>query len=195
MSDQKAHGPKRCAVRQHRLRVLWPVALLLLLLPRLARAEDVEGARSLLSDVVRVVAAEEVDDWFADREALRAIEQHLLPSVCHATADARARALGGLRKSAVELGDARALFAKRGELSDDVRAARTAERRLRALEAALARQEECPFWVRPQPSFQGLQSDRKRFTLSVESGGDVQFCVARQYLTFGAGGAGRLAGG
>ena len=154
-----------------------------------------EGARSLLGDVARVVAAEEVDDWFADREALRAIEQHLLPSVCHATLDARARALGGLRKSAAELGDAKLLFVKRGELSDDVRAARTAERRVRALEAALARQAECPFWIRPEPSFQGLQSDRKRFTLSVESGGDVQFRVARQHLTFGAGGAGRLLGG
>src|SRR4051812_14048076 len=95
----------------------WPLALLLLG-SRLARAEDVEGARSLLSDVARVVAAEEVDDWFADREALRAIEQHLLPSVCRATPEARAAALGGLRQRAAELGDAKALFTKRGELTD-----------------------------------------------------------------------------
>jgi len=168
---------------------------LLLLVPRLARAEDLEGARSLLSDVARVVAAEEADDWFADREALDAIEQHLLPSVCQATADARAAALAGLRKSTAELGDPKVLFAKRGEMTDDVRAARTAYRRLRALEGALARQEECPFWIRPVVGFQGLQSDRKRFTLSVESGGDVEFRVARHHLTFGAGGLGRVLGG
>ncbi len=176
------------------LRASWPVALLLFV-PRLARAEDQEGARSLLSDVARVVAAEEADDWFADREALHAIEQHLLPSVCRATPDARAAALAGLRKSAAELGDPKALFAKRGEVTDDVDAARTADRRLRALEGALARQEECPFWIRPVPGFQGLQSDRKRFTLSVESGGDVEFRVARHHLTFGAGGLGRVLGG
>ena len=176
------------------LRASWLVALLVLL-PRLARAEDLEGARSLLSDVSRVVAAEEVDDWFADREAMVSMEQHLLPSVCRATPDARAAALAGLRKRTAELGDPKRLFAEQGELTDQVRAARTADRRLRALERALGRQDECPFWIRPEPAFRGLQSDRRRFTLSVESGGDVQFRVARQHVTFGAGGSGRLLGG
>jgi hypothetical protein len=176
------------------LRACWLVALLWLL-PRLARAEDLEGARSLLSDVSRVVAAEEVDDWFADREAMVSMERHLLPSVCRATPDARAAALAGLRKRAAELGDPKRLFAEQGELTGEVRAARTADRRVRALERALGRQDECPFWIRPEPAFRGLQSDRKRFTLSVESGGNVQFRVARQHLTFGAGGSGRLLGG
>jgi hypothetical protein len=176
------------------LRASWLVALPLLL-PRLAHAEDLEGARSLLSDVSRVVAAEEVDDWFADREALRDIEQQLLPSVCYATPDARAAALAGLRKGAAELGDPKALFAQRGAMTDDVNAALTADRRLRALERTLVRQDECPFSIRPEPAFQGRQSDRRRFTLSLESGGDVQFRVAKRHLTFGAGGSGRLLAG
>ncbi|HXK20307.1 MAG TPA: hypothetical protein VNG33_21000, partial [Polyangiaceae bacterium] len=86
------------------------VAAVLLLRPGSARAEDVEGARALLSDVSRVVAAEEADDWFTDREALRDVEQHLLPSVCQATPDARAAARAGLRRRARELGDPKALF-------------------------------------------------------------------------------------
>ncbi len=171
------------------------LSALLVVLPRLAVADDTEGARSLLSDVARIVAAEEVDDWFSDREALQSIEEHLLPSVCHATPKAREAALAGLRKRHAELGDAKALFAKQGELSSEVNAALTAERQLTALERALARQGECPFWIRPEPGFQGLQSDRHRFTLSIESGGNVQFRRTQSHWTFGAGGAGRLLAG
>jgi hypothetical protein len=46
--------------------------------------------------------------------------------------------------------------------------------------------------VQPELGFQGLQSDRRRLTLSVESGGDVQFRLAQRHVTFGGGGAGRL---
>jgi hypothetical protein len=170
----------------------WWLPALLLLLPRVARAQDAEGARSLLSDVERVVAAEEVDDWFSDREAMLSVEQHLLPSVCHATALAREAALAELRARHARAGDAKALFEKRGELSSTVTQALTAERELVALERTLARQSECPFWIRPATAFQGLQSDRRRITLSIESGGDVQFRRTQRHWTFGAGGAGRL---
>jgi len=174
----------------------WPLlALLWVLRPGLAFAQDTEGARSLLSDVARVVAAEEVDDWFSDRKALSSIEEQLLPSVCHASLDARASALAGLRKRHAELGDPKALFTRKGEVTSAVADALSAERQLRALELTLARQGECPFWVRPQPGFQGLQSDRKRLTLSFESGGNAQFRYTRGHLTFGAGGAGRLLAG
>jgi hypothetical protein len=167
-------------------------ALLLLLLAARARAADPEGASSLLEDVRRVVAAEEVDDWFADHEALQSIAEHLLPSVCRASLEAREAALAELRARHAELGDARARFAAEGELTEPVREALTAERRLSALEQTLGRQAECPFWIRPEPGFHGLQSDRKRVTLSVESGGNVQFRLAARHVTFGAGGSGRL---
>jgi hypothetical protein len=170
----------------------WWLPALLLLVPCAAHAQDAEGARSLLSDVERVVAAEEVDDWFSDREALLSIEQHLLPSVCRATALARDGALTELRARHARAGDAKALFERQGELTSAVERALTAERELLALERTLARQSECPFWIRAEPGFQGRQSDRQRFTLSIESGGDVQFRRTRRHWTFGAGGAGRL---
>jgi hypothetical protein len=171
------------------------VALLFVLWPADARALDAEGTRSLLSDVSRVVAAEEVDDWFADREALRSIEEHVLPSICRATPDARAGALAELRARHATLGDAKALFAQRGELTPEVTQALTAERELMGYERTLAREAECPFWIKPQLGFQGLQSDRHRLTLSFESGGDVQFRRTLQHWTFGAGGSGRLLAG
>ena len=173
-------------------RAWWVLAALLMLRPSLALAQDSEGTRSLLSDVARVVAAEEVDDWFTDREAWRSVEEHLLPSLCRATPVAREAALEELRARHAALGDAKALFDQHGELSTAVTAALTAERELTSLERVLQRQSECPFWIRPEPGFRGLQSDRHRLTVSIESGGDVQFRLAQQHWTFGAGGGGRL---
>src|SRR6478609_98830 len=125
---------------------------------------DVEGTESLLEDVRRVVAAEEVDDWFTDREALRAVEEHLLPSVCRASDAARNAAVAQLRANSSALGDPKALFAARGALTSDVKDALTAQRRLAALEQTLSRQSECPFWIRSGPGFHGLQGDRQRIT-------------------------------
>lgn len=176
------------------LRTCWPLALLLVLRPTAAVAQpvDPEGTRSLLSDVARIVAAEEADDWFTDREAWQSVEEHLLPSVCRTTVAAREAALEALRARHVALGDARALFAQTGRLSGAAAEALTAERELLGLEHTLARQSECPFWIRPEAGFLGRQSDRGRITISIESGGNVQFRRTQQHWTFGAGGAGRL---
>ena len=190
MLDVAALPPNKQAMRW--LRLWRPLALLLVLRPSLALAEDAEGARSLLSDVARIIAAEEVDDWFSYREAWRSVEEHLLPSVCRATPVAREAALAALRVRHAALGDAKALFAQGGELSTAVAAALTAERELTALERVLQRQSDCPFWIHPEPGFRGLQSDRHRLTVSIESGGDVQFRLAQRHWTFGAGGGGRL---
>lgn len=168
------------------------LALLLLLLPSWARAGDAEGTLSLLEDVRRIVAAEEVDDWFTDREAFRIIEEHLLPSVCRASTEARKGAVAELRARHARAGDPKALFAQAGELTREVETALTARRQLTALEQTLARESECPFWIRPRWGFHGRQSDRKRITLSLESGGNVQFRYTQSHITFGAGGSGRL---
>ena len=173
------------------LRLRW-VMLALWLAPGLARAQDLEGARGLLSDVARIVAAQEVEDWFSDREALRAIEAHVLASVCRATPEARAWALAGLQQRQAELGSASALFEVDRQLSERVERALTAERQLLVLKSTLARAAECPFWTEPEPGFAGLQSDRKRLTISIESGGNVQLRRTLSHWTFGGGGVGRL---
>jgi hypothetical protein len=171
------------------------LAGLAMLLPARASAEDLEGAGSLISDVARIVAAEEAEDWFSDREALRSIDEHVLASVCRATPEARAWALAGLQKRHAELGEAKALFQKTAQFSSAVKEALTAERELAALEQTLLRLDECPFWIAARPGFEGLQSDRHRFTLSVESGGDVQLRYTERHWTFGGGGLGRVLGG
>jgi hypothetical protein len=167
-------------------------ALAVWLAPLVAGAQDLVGARSLLDDVARIVAAQEAEEWFSDKEAVRSIEAHALASVCRATPEARAWALAGLEKRRAELGDARALFERDGELSARVEEALTVERQLLVLGHALSRSQECPFWTEPVVGFAGLQSDRRRFTISIESGGNVQFRRTLSHWTFGGGGVGRL---
>jgi hypothetical protein len=172
------------------LRVL--LALFVLSLSRLSWAQDLEGSRALMSDVSRIVAAQEAEEWFTDRQALRAVEEQVLASVCHATPEARAGALAGFDKRRAELGDAQAAFRRSGELNDQVESALTAERRVLVMRHALERVGECPFWIQPRPGFDGLQSDRGRITLNVESGGNVQFRYTEKRWTFGGGGLGRF---
>ena len=158
-----------------------------------AKAADPEGARGLLADVDRIVAGEESEGWFGDDDAFRSIGQALLESTCRATPDARAEALATLRERSSAAGDARALFAQAGELSRPVSEALTVERQRRALELVLSRVDaQCPFWILPAPGFKGLQSDRLRFTLSLETAGNVQLRQTEHHWDFGAGGWGRV---
>ncbi len=158
-----------------------------------AKAADDEGARGLLTDVDRIVAGEESEGWFADADALREIEAAIFESACRATPDARSIALRTLTELSSAAGNARGLFHASQEMTDAVRTALSLERQHHALELALARADaECPFWVAARPAFKGRQSDRRRFTLSLETAGNVQLRHTLGHFDFGAGGWGRL---
>jgi hypothetical protein len=157
-----------------------------------AHAADAEGAQGLGTDVDRIVAGEESEGWFADGDALREIAPAILESTCRATPEARRETLEGLQSRTLQAGDPRALFNAAGELSGAVKRALSLERQRRALELALARIDECPFWVRPVPGFKGRQSDHQRFTLSLETAGNVQLRRTQGRFAFGAGGWGRV---
>ena len=158
-----------------------------------ARAADSEGAKGLRADVDRIIAGEESEGWFADSDALREIEPALIESTCRATSEARSEALQELRDESAAAGDARALFAVTHQLDEPVKRALTLERQLRGLELALGRvAAECPFWLPPERGFKGRQSDRQRFTLSLETAGNVQLRHTQGRFAFGAGGWGRV---
>ncbi len=156
-----------------------------------AQPDDVTG---LVADVERVVASEEGSGWFSDTEAFDSTVATLLQSVCRARPNARSQALAILEARARALGDPRELYVRAGHrLTGPVERALTAARRQRALERAILRAAtDCPFWAEPDPEFSGLQTDRKRFTLSLETGGIVQLRRTEGSWTFGGGGYGRL---
>ncbi|MEP7049243.1 MAG: hypothetical protein ABJB12_02775 [Pseudomonadota bacterium] len=164
-----------------------------LCLGSVAHAADPEGARGLLADVNRIVAGEESEGWFTDRDALREIEPAVFESTCRATADAREEVLQTLRGRSAAKGDARALFSAAHDMTPAALEALNVERQLKAFELALARADtECPFWIQPKPAFKGRQSDRQRYTLSLETAGNVQLRRTLGHFAFGAGGWGRI---
>lgn len=159
---------------------------------REVKADDAYATESLLRDLERIVEAEESSGWFSDEEALLDVRDDVLGSVCRVPEASRASALQKLTADSAALGDARTLFRTRG-LDDEVERARFVERELFVLKHAIERaQASCPFWVRVEPSFSGRQTDRDRFMLNLESGGNAQLRVTEGTVTIGAGGLGRV---
>jgi hypothetical protein len=166
--------------------------LLAVCLTRAARADDAYATESLLRDLERIVNAEESSGWFSDEEALLDVRDDVLGSVCRAPEAARDSAIRKLSADSAALGDARTLFKTRG-LDDTVERARFVERQLVVLKHATeSAQASCPFWVRVEPNFSGRQSDRNKFMLNLESGGNAQLRVTEGTVTIGAGGLGRV---
>lgn len=165
----------------------------LVLLPRVASADDAYAMDSLLRDLERIVDGAESAGWFGDEEALHDLRDDVLGSVCRTPPSAREAALRWLLAESARLGDARTLYEARGrELDSDVERALFVEREILLLRNAIERgSTSCPFWVEPSADFRGRQSDRDRFTLSLESGGNAQLRVTEGTATIGAGGLGR----
>ncbi len=151
-------------------------------------------AESLVADVERIVAAEESGGWFVDADAYREMAPDVLESVCRATPGTRRLALELLQREAAAVGEPHAEWERAGRtLSRPVRRALSAERRRKALGQALSSVEhDCPFWVVPDPAFDGRQTERDRFTLSLETGGMAQVRQTDGSWTLGGGGAVRL---
>jgi hypothetical protein len=159
------------------------------------QSEDTQNAaRGLVSDIERIVSAQESGSWFVDEGAYREMYEDLMESVCRATPAARQLARAELLRRSQAAGDPRALYEREGRRrTGAVDDALIEERQLRALDHALGGvNRDCPFWVEPDPEFLGRQTDRNRFTLSIETGGMAQLRQTAGTWTLGGGGTARL---
>jgi hypothetical protein len=149
-------------------------------------------AESLLLDIERMVDAEESEGWFIDNDAVLDLRQPLLESLCRTPPAARNEAVRALEAESARAGDARSLYEAEGrKVTAIVEQARFVERKLFALRTAVAWGTDCPVWVEPEANFEGRQTDRDRFTISFESGGNAQIRRTQNTWTIGAGGLGR----
>ena len=149
---------------------------------------------ALLADLEKIVESEQSVGWTIDRYELDEMMPTALLSVCRTPEDTRAAALATLDARIVALGGpVEEAFERSGRDLDAVADLLFATR-VRALldEAALRAPGECPFWLRPSPSFQGLQTDAYRLTLHVEGGGLLLLTRAEGKVVPGGGGAGRF---
>jgi hypothetical protein len=154
---------------------------------------DPVGAASLLTDLERIVTSKEGGGWFLDADADREVYSALLESVCRATPAARQEALVGIRRRAALAGDPRAIFQAEQQSSSRFDLSLSLDRQRRALERAVAGADnDCPFWVSPKPAFRSRQTDGGRWSLAVETGGNLQLRRTAGSWTFGGGGLGRV---
>lgn len=156
-------------------------------------ADDERGAAGLRADLERIVSAEEGGGWFVDRTHIDAMYPALIQSVCRATPSARGLALAQIGALAARTGDPRALFVSDGAMTSRVERALHIAHVRAALEAAVAGAEkDCPFWALPVAGFDGRQTDRNRWTLSLESGGLLQLRRTNGAFTYGGAGTARI---
>jgi hypothetical protein len=85
------------------------------------------------------------------------------------------------------------VFAADGRETARFARAMSADRQKRALEQALSHADsDCPFWVPARSGFESRQTDYGRWTLGVETGGNLQLRRTAGRWTFGGGGLGRI---
>lgn len=154
--------------------------------------ESAEAA--LVADLEKMVESQASLGWTIDRYELEELMPTALLSVCSAPEPTRDAVLTHLAARVEALGGPveEAFRERGGDLGAVSELLFTSRVHALLSEAMLRAGDECPFWLRPSPSFHGLQTDAYRFTLNVEGGGLLVLHHAGDKVTFGGGGAGRL---
>jgi hypothetical protein len=162
--------------------------------PALGQTRDARGAAGLRVDVERILSSEESGGWFVDRFHYDAIYPNVLQSFCRASPEARSEVMARVAIEQEQAGDPRLLFERSGKVvTSEVEKAAHLWRMRHVLEMAQSGAEkDCPFWVQPKRGYDGRQTDRNRFTLSLETGGLLQIRHTQDNVTYGGGGVVRL---
>lgn len=183
-------------MRERAIALTLGVAALLSSWPSRAGAEQVlppaaeePAFQALAVDLERIVEVQQSAGWRIDRYEIEDMMPSALMTVCRVPKPIRARALAWYDGRIAGLGGPlEVAWSKTHDLS--ALKPLLFVTRVRALLAEADRRAatECPVWIEPDPAFTGLQSDRGRFTLNLETGGLVQFRHAANRWTYGGGG-------
>ena len=150
--------------------------------------------RALYSDLRQIVETRERVGWIIDDHELDDAMNTALQSVCQTEVETRIGLLDWFdERIATEGGPAEQAY---HEADDDLGAIEellTLERMKALLERAdAASEEQCPFWLSPDPDFTGVQTDTERFVLLAESAGGLGILVEDGDVLLGGGGGLRL---
>ncbi len=149
--------------------------------------------RALYSDARQVIETRQRLGWIIDRMEYEAAAPSLLQSVCQVPQGKRIELLDWLdARIEAEGGPAEAAYQREGEDLDAISELLTLERMLGALEYADAlSSDDCPFWLEPDPEFDGVQTDTHRFVLLAETFGGPAL-IFKDGVQLGGGGALRI---
>jgi len=176
------------------VRLLLRVAVALLVLMGSASAQvtlppegEEPAFRALAVDLERIVEVQQAGGWRIDRYEIEDMIPSALMTVCRVPVATRARVLAWYEKRIALLGGP-AEKAYQGDLSAIKPLVFLTRVRDLLVETNKRALRECPFWLSPDPGFHGIQSDRHRFNLNVETGGLIQLRKTEGSWTYGGGG-------
>ncbi len=154
--------------------------------------------RALVRDVARVVDVRQRVGWLVDDVEVEAALPDVIKSACSVDESHRTAALAWLDAEIAGRGGPPVQAWQRAgkdldKIQDLLLFART--RLVLARANDWVRDGKCPFWIEPNPGFDGYQALGHRWILGVEAGGRLGVGTESGIWGFGAGGGGRVLGG
>ncbi|HEY6876708.1 MAG TPA: hypothetical protein VI299_01765 [Polyangiales bacterium] len=152
--------------------------------------------RALYIDARKALRGEARLGWTVDRVEISDAAAQTEPSACHVLPEQRAALRSWVeRRIAEEGGPAAAQFA-RGRSKRALAEAIELERTRMLLEQVEQHvPADCPFWIQPQPHFEGLHAVSDRWVAIVESVGGGSLSFSHGHVEAGGGGAARVFAG
>lgn len=159
-----------------------------------ATLPDPPAERALYSDLRQIVETRERVGWIIDDHELDDAMNSALQSVCQTEVEARIGLLDWFdERIVVEGGPAEEAYEEADEDLGEIEELLTLERMKALLERAdAAADEQCPFWLSPDPDFTGVQTDTERFVILAESAGGLGILLEDGEVLLGGGGGLRL---
>jgi len=153
--------------------------------------------RALYGDLAKAVELSDNTGWVIDRVQLENNAEAALRSVCQVAPEKRQALERWLDAQVAEAGGPAAdIYRRNGRDLDAVSDVLELERVRALLRYAHERAgADCPFWLEPDPSFLGVQSDHGRLVLFAETIGYGSLLVDGDDSALGGGGGGRLLAG
>jgi hypothetical protein len=146
--------------------------------------------RALYIDLRTAVDASEDGGWTVDQVRLRANSEPALRSLCQVEPHTRAALEAWLDDQIARAGGpAQRAYLEHGRKLDAVSGILSLERTRALLQYANSRAEQdCPFWLTPNPHFAGIQGDANRWVLLGETQAFATLTVPTNVPALGGGG-------
>lgn len=157
-----------------------------------ARAAEAVPYVALREDLSRIVESQESGGWRIDRYEIEEMMPATLLSVCQVDPAIRVQMLQDLDAQIVAAGGPfEKAWAENPKLSAHKRLLTLTRTRLLLAEAHARAPKECPTYLPVDPAFSGVQTDFRRVSLNLETGGVLQIRRMAGHWTYGGGGVGR----
>jgi hypothetical protein len=168
-------------------------ALLLSTLSACASLPPTPAGRGLYVDARKALLGESRLGWTVDRVEIEQAAAEVEPSACRVEPAERAALRRWVASRIAASGGPAETQYRAGRDIDDLDDVLELERIALLLDKVeLYMPGDCPFWVEPEPDFEGEHSTMRRFVLIGESMGGASLLFTRGTTRYGGGGAARL---